>query len=75
MWAATAEAAYHESSELDHVAETLAHRFADELDAAAIEDDPDGEKRIELLSGTRSNAAGLLRYFTRRDDGSLTPVG
>ena len=75
MWAATAEAAYHESTELDHVAETLAQRFADEVDRTELADDPDGERRIELLSGTRSNAAGLLRYFTRRDDGTLTPVG
>jgi glyoxylase-like metal-dependent hydrolase (beta-lactamase superfamily II) len=75
LWAETAEAAYHESSELDHVAETLAQRFADELDRDEIADDPDGERRLDLLSGVRSNAAGLLRYFTRRDDGSLTPVG
>jgi glyoxylase-like metal-dependent hydrolase (beta-lactamase superfamily II) len=75
LWASTAEAAYHQSSELDHVAETLAQRFADELDRDAIVDDPDGERRLELLSGTRSNAAGLLRYFTRRDSGDLTPVG
>jgi glyoxylase-like metal-dependent hydrolase (beta-lactamase superfamily II) len=75
LWAATAEAAYHESSELDHVAETLARRFADELDPAAVPDDPDAERRLALLSDVRSNAAGLLRYFQRRDDGTLTPVG
>lgn len=79
LWAATAETAYQESlgtgTELDHVAETLAARFADEVDVGALADDPDAERRIELLSGVRSNAAGLLRYFTRRDDGTLTPVG
>ena len=75
LWAATAEAAWHESSELDHVAETLAARFADELDTEALEDDPDGIQRLELLSGARSNAAGLVRYFERRDDGTLTDVG
>jgi glyoxylase-like metal-dependent hydrolase (beta-lactamase superfamily II) len=75
LWAATAEAAYHESSELDHVAETLARRFADELDPAAVPDDPDAERRLALLSDVRSNAAGLLRYFQRRDDGTLTPLG
>jgi glyoxylase-like metal-dependent hydrolase (beta-lactamase superfamily II) len=75
LWAATAEAAWHESSELDHVAETLAARFADELDPDAIEDDPDGIQRLELLSGARSNAAGLIRYFERRRDGTLTDVG
>jgi glyoxylase-like metal-dependent hydrolase (beta-lactamase superfamily II) len=75
LWAATAEAAYHTSTELDHVAETLKQRFQDEIDAAAVPDDPDAEKRVELLSGYESNAAGLIRYFTRRDEGSLTPVG
>lgn len=75
LWAATAEAAYHESSELDHVAETLRRRFEDELDTGAVADDPDAERRIELLSGYESNAAGLLRYFTRRDEGQLTAVG
>ena len=75
LWAATAEAAYHESSELDHVAETLHQRFKDEIDPSAAGDDPDAEKRLELLSGYESNAAGLIRYFTRRDDGTLTPVG
>lgn len=75
LWAATAEAAYHESSELDHVAETLRQRFRDEIDAASVADDPQAVERLELLSGYESNAAGLVRYFTRRDDGTLTPVG
>ncbi len=30
------------------------------------DDDPDRRRRLELLSGVRSNAPGLLRYFTRR---------
>jgi len=75
LWAATAEAAYHESSELDHVAETLRQRFQDEVDLAMFDDDPHGQQRVELLSGFESNAAGMIRYFTRRDDGTLTPVG
>lgn len=75
LWAATAEAAYHESSELDHVAETLAARFADELDPVAVADDPEAVRRLALLNDVRSNAAGLLRYFQRRDDGTLTEVG
>lgn len=75
LWAETAEAAYHESSELDHVAETLRQRFRDELDPAAIADDPDAAERLDLLSGYESNAAGLLRYFRRRDEGTLTAVG
>jgi glyoxylase-like metal-dependent hydrolase (beta-lactamase superfamily II) len=75
LWASTAEAAYHESSELDHVAETLRQRFLDEIDRDAVSDDPDAERRLDLLSGYESNAAGLIRYFDRRDHGALTPVG
>jgi glyoxylase-like metal-dependent hydrolase (beta-lactamase superfamily II) len=75
LWASTAEAAYHESSELDHVAETLRQRFHDELDLGSVGDDSDAANRLELLSGYESNAAGLLRYFRRRDEGTLTEVG
>jgi glyoxylase-like metal-dependent hydrolase (beta-lactamase superfamily II) len=90
LWAATAEAAYRDETsaaarheiaggptgtELDHVAETLRQRFADEVDPSLAPDDPDLEERLELLSGVESNAAGLLRYFTRRDAGTLTEVG
>ncbi|MDP8928566.1 MAG: MBL fold metallo-hydrolase [Actinomycetota bacterium] len=75
VWAETAEAAYREHDELDHVAETLAQRFADEFDSALIPDDPHGKDRVRLMSGIRSNAAGLLRYLRRRDAGELTSVG
>jgi glyoxylase-like metal-dependent hydrolase (beta-lactamase superfamily II) len=75
LWAATAEAAYHEEDELDHVAATLARRFADELRTDERPDDPDAARRLALLSDVRSNAAGLLRYLRRRDEGTLTPLG
>jgi glyoxylase-like metal-dependent hydrolase (beta-lactamase superfamily II) len=83
MWAATAEAAWHEAhglpeptgTELDHVAETLRQRFRDELDQTVLDADPEAQERLDLLSGFESNAAGLIRYFTRRDEGTLTPVG
>jgi glyoxylase-like metal-dependent hydrolase (beta-lactamase superfamily II) len=75
LWAATAEAAYHEQDELDHVAATLARRFADELRVEEHTADPDAERRLALLSDVRSNAAGLLRYLRRRDEGTLTPLG
>jgi glyoxylase-like metal-dependent hydrolase (beta-lactamase superfamily II) len=75
LWTSTAEAAYQEHDELDHVTETLAQRFADEVDASLAGDDPDAESRISLLSGFESNAAGLLRYLRRRDAGTLTSVG
>jgi len=85
LWASVAEAAYLEAidatgsaptgTELDHVAETLQRRFMDEVDAAALDDDPDARRRLELLNDTRSNAAGLVRYFQRRDAGTLTDIG
>ncbi|MPZ74384.1 MAG: MBL fold metallo-hydrolase [Nitriliruptorales bacterium] len=67
VWSETAEAAYHEHDELDHVTETLARRFADEVVTDPA--DPEAEERVALLSGFASNAAGLLRYFKLRDEG------
>lgn len=75
LWADTAEGAYREHDELDHVAETLAQRFADQVDASLEPDDPHVEDRVQLLSGFESNAAGFLRYFRRRDAGELTDIG
>lgn len=66
-WAETAEAAWREHDELDHVAETLAHRFAHEIQPDS--DDPEAERRVELLSGVESNAMGLIRYFRLREEG------
>jgi hypothetical protein len=56
-----------EHDELEHVAQTLARRFGEEM--PAFTDDPDAERRIELLSAYESNAAGLMRYFTARREG------
>lgn len=67
QWMTVAEGAYHEHSELDHIADTLAQRFGDELP-----DDPELAKPVQLLSGVRSNAMGMLRYFQLRDQGRLT---
>jgi glyoxylase-like metal-dependent hydrolase (beta-lactamase superfamily II) len=67
MWAETAEAAYAEHEELEHVAETLAHRFANEV--TPDPDDPDAEARLALLSGYESNAMGLMRYLDLRAQG------
>ncbi len=73
VWTETAEAAYRQHDELDHVVETLAARCAQEVDD--VPDDPHTEERVRLMSGLESNAAGMLRYFRRRDEGSLTPLG
>jgi glyoxylase-like metal-dependent hydrolase (beta-lactamase superfamily II) len=66
-WAETAETAWREHNELDHVTETLARRFADEVQP--VPGDDVAEKRVALLSGYESNAMGLTRYFTLRDEG------
>jgi len=68
LWAETAAAAMAEHDELDHVAETLAARFAAEVDPDPA--DPDRRRRVELLTGARSNAAGLMRYLQKRHDAS-----
>lgn len=82
LWAATAESAYRHAiaggptgTELDHVAETLQHRFASEIDVSGVADPSRAQERVELLSGYTSNAAGLIRYFERRDAGTLTDIG
>jgi glyoxylase-like metal-dependent hydrolase (beta-lactamase superfamily II) len=69
-WAATAESAIAEHNELAHVAETLAHRFASEIEPDP--DDPEAEQRVALLSGYESNAMGLMRYFDLREQGRVT---
>ena len=72
VWAETVERARGEArtkghDELEHVTETLAHRFADEVQPDS--GDEEAEQRVALLSGYRSNAMGLLRYFDLRDEG------
>jgi len=66
LWADTAETAYNQNPELEHLAEALEQRFADELEPGA---DAQAAERVSLLSGFRSNAAGFLRYFQLRAEG------
>jgi glyoxylase-like metal-dependent hydrolase (beta-lactamase superfamily II) len=73
-WTNVAEAAYHESEELDHIVAMLTQRFADEL-APDTDADDTTRRRLAVLNDVRSNAAGILRYLARRDDGTLTPTG
>ncbi len=68
-WLATAESAWQEHAEIDHVAETLANRFRDDLVAADA--DPETRERLDLLTGFESNAAGLLRYLELRAEGRV----
>lgn len=69
LWFGTAEGAWREHNELEHVAETLAHRFTDEV--TPVPGDPHVDDRVELLSGFTSNASGMLRYLNLRAEGRL----
>jgi glyoxylase-like metal-dependent hydrolase (beta-lactamase superfamily II) len=76
--------------EIEHVARMLDHQFADELHGPAASEPsepgapevaqpevrtPDALAPLGLLNDARSNAAGILRYLRRRDEGTLTPLG
>lgn len=63
-WAEVAREAVVEHDELDHVADTLARRFAADIDLPA--DDAQAAQRVEILGGFRTNAMGLLRYWRKR---------
>jgi len=69
-WAEVARTAVTEHDELDHVADTLAARFAADI----TPEDDDAARRIDILGGYRSNAMGLLRYWRKRFE-SETPSG
>lgn len=66
-WATVARDAVAEHDELDHVADTLARRFAADIDIA--EGDDAAERRVAILGGYRTNAMGLLRYWRTRLEG------
>ena len=70
-WAEVARAAIAEHDELDHVADTLAARFAADITPTGDE----ATRRVEILGGYRSNAMGLLRYWRKRQDGGAQPRG
>lgn len=76
LWAGLAEDARAEAraaglpDEVEHIAETLAARFSEQL--VPLEGDAEGEARMRLISGYASNAMGLARYFDLRDEGRVT---
>jgi glyoxylase-like metal-dependent hydrolase (beta-lactamase superfamily II) len=72
-WAEVARQAVAEHSELDHVADTLAARFA--TDIAVSDDDPEAQRRVSILGGFRSNAMGLLRYWGKRFEAEAASRG
>lgn len=69
LWLEAAEAAWSDNADLDHVAETLGHRFSQEVQH--VPDDSDAAVRVELMSGVRSNAMGLTRYLDMRSEGRV----
>jgi glyoxylase-like metal-dependent hydrolase (beta-lactamase superfamily II) len=65
-WAGIVRDALGETDDLDRVAEILAGRTASEFDQAA--DSQADLERYEILSSMRMNAAGLARYWQKRQE-------
>jgi glyoxylase-like metal-dependent hydrolase (beta-lactamase superfamily II) len=65
-WAEIVREALDETEDLDRITELLEHRTADEFVDAAEGDGNFGVDRYDVLSSTRMNAAGLVRYWTKR---------
>ncbi len=64
-WAATAEAAYRDGED---IAAALAAAFESDLDGVAEEH----REKLEIMNGVHSNAAGMRRWLTLRDEGRST---
>jgi len=64
VWAGIVRDAMDETDDLDRIAEILASRTAAEFDDAGAP--ADARERYELLSSTKTNAAGLVRYWNKR---------
>jgi len=58
-----------ETDDLDRIAEILAARTEPEFEQAGAS--PEARERYEVLSSTRNNAAGLVRYWTKRRERDL----
>jgi glyoxylase-like metal-dependent hydrolase (beta-lactamase superfamily II) len=64
VWAGIVREAMGETDDLDRIAEILAAETATEFDEAGAS--PEDRERYETLSSTKANAAGLIRYWTKR---------
>jgi hypothetical protein len=64
-WAAIVHGAMDDSDDLDRIAEVLGERTADEFDEAAA--GATGLDRYDVLSDAKANAAGLVRYWKKRE--------
>jgi glyoxylase-like metal-dependent hydrolase (beta-lactamase superfamily II) len=63
IWAGIVREAMEQTDDLDRIAEILGARTSSEFDEAGATDE--GRERYELLSSTKTNAAGLVRYWTK----------
>jgi glyoxylase-like metal-dependent hydrolase (beta-lactamase superfamily II) len=63
-WADIVRDALEETDDLDRVTELLERRTEDEFPS----DEAVDRERYEILSGTRMNAAGLVRYWKKREE-------
>jgi len=75
-WAGIVRTALDRTDDLEEIAAVLARDTADEFDAAT---DPSVDlERYEILSSMQMNAAGLVRYWRKREErasGERTPGG
>jgi glyoxylase-like metal-dependent hydrolase (beta-lactamase superfamily II) len=78
-WAGIVRGAMDESDDLDRIAEVLGERTAEEYEDAA--EGATGLDRYDILADAKANAAGLVRYWKKRDElrresgGRATPPG
>jgi glyoxylase-like metal-dependent hydrolase (beta-lactamase superfamily II) len=72
VWAGIVRDAMDRTDDLDRIAEILASATASEFDQAGVSEE--GRERYEVLSSTRTNAAGLVRYWTKRRDREGDPA-
>jgi hypothetical protein len=64
-WARIVREAMDRTADLDQIAALLDERTASEFDEATGDGDRD---RYEVLSSMRMNAAGLVRYWRKREE-------
>ncbi len=64
-WASIVEEALKTTDDVETVARILEERTAEDL-GAGREQDSAARRRLDLLTTYRTNAAGLIRYFTKR---------
>lgn len=67
-WADIVRGAMDETDDLDRIAELLERKTADEFGPALAEASDADLDRYDVLSSTKMNAAGLVRYWKKRQE-------